>query len=72
MNFDCRGLKQVIIDYVHNPTLQRVCKGGLAVVTLLCVSGLLVFNLYDVGVSGALHELWHKLGKDEDLPLYMR
>ncbi len=52
------GMRSVIVDYVHDVPVQRAALGALAAVTCVTVLGLTLFNIRDVGLTGAISELW--------------
>ncbi len=54
------GMRSVIIDYVHDPPVQRIALALLAAFTVLTALGMTKFNLMDVGITGGIKELFVK------------
>ena len=52
------GMRSVLIDYVHDPALQKVALGVLAGVTVLTAVGLTKFNIQDIGLTEGVKQLW--------------
>lgn len=52
------GMRAVIVDYVWNVPQQRMALGALAAATVLMAVGLTKFNLFDVGLTGAIKTLY--------------
>jgi len=52
------GMRSVIIDYVHPIPIQRMALGILAAVTAVTMLGLTYFNYNDVGLTGAIKNLY--------------
>ena len=52
------GMRSVLVDYVHDPTSQRMALAALAGVTALTALGLTKFNLTDEGITAAVKDLW--------------
>ena len=52
------GMRAVIVDYVWSVPQQRMALGALAGVTVLMTLGLTKFNLFDVGLTGAIKALY--------------
>lgn len=52
------GMRSILIDYVHDPSLQKVALGVLAGVTLLTAIGLTKFNAMDVGLTEGFKQLF--------------
>jgi len=52
------GMRGVIIDYVWDVPQQRLALLALAGVTVLTAVGLTKFNLFDVGLTGAIKEIY--------------
>jgi succinate dehydrogenase hydrophobic anchor subunit len=52
------GMRAVIVDYVWSVPQQRMALGALAAVTVLMTLGLTKFNLFDVGLTGAIKTLY--------------
>ncbi len=52
------GMRSVIVDYVHDVSMQRIVLLLLAVTTAAMGVGLTMFNLTDVGLTGAIRGLW--------------
>lgn len=54
----CRGLGQVITDYVHGDTPIKLANTGLYVLSAVTFAGLCYFNYHDVGICKAVAMLW--------------
>lgn len=54
----CRGLGQVITDYVHGDTSIKLANTGLYVLSAVTFAGLCYFNYHDVGICKAVAMLW--------------
>lgn len=54
------GVRSILVDYVHDPTNQRIGLAVLAGVSVLTAIGLTKFNLTDEGITGAVKDLWVK------------
>lgn len=52
------GMRSVIIDYIHPIPTQRMALGALAAVTVLTMVGLTYFNYNDIGLTGAIKNLY--------------
>lgn len=52
------GMRSVIVDYVHDVITQRMALAALAGVTVVTAVGLIKFNITDVGLTGAITELY--------------
>lgn len=54
------GMRSIIVDYVHTEGAQTACFALLAGFTVLTAIGITKFNLTDVGLTGAVKELFTK------------
>lgn len=54
------GMRSIIVDYVHPEGIQTACFALLAGFTVLTAIGITKFNLTDVGLTGAVKELFTK------------
>ncbi len=52
------GMRAVIVDYVWSVPQQRMALGALAAATVMMAVGLTKFNLFDVGLTGAIKTLY--------------
>lgn len=58
--FVCRGIDQVLTDYVHGDTKVKMAKAGLFLLSTVTFAGLCYFNYNDVGICKAVALLWSK------------
>ncbi len=49
-----------MVDYVHDPSLQRIAIAASGVVAVLTAGALLKLNVTDVGITNGFKLLWRK------------
>ncbi|XP_028320426.1 succinate dehydrogenase [ubiquinone] cytochrome b small subunit B, mitochondrial isoform X1 [Gouania willdenowi] len=54
------GLGQVLTDYVHGETKEKMASAGLFLLSTVTFAGLCYFNYSDVGICRAVALLWSK------------
>ncbi len=54
----CRGIGQVLTDYVHGDTKIKLAKAGVFLLSTATFFGLCYFNYHDVGLCKAVAMLW--------------
>ncbi|KAM6959423.1 succinate dehydrogenase [ubiquinone] cytochrome b small subunit B, mitochondrial [Aplochiton taeniatus] len=54
------GLGQVLTDYVHGETKEKMASAGLFLLSTVTFAGLCYFNYNDVGICKAVALLWNK------------
>lgn len=56
----CRGIGQVLTDYVHGDSKVKIANAGLFLMSTVTFAGLCYFNYNDVGICKAIALLWSK------------
>lgn len=56
----CRGLGQVLTDYVHGDAKIKMANAALFLLSTITFTGLCYFNYNDVGICKAVALLWSK------------
>ncbi len=56
--FFCRGIGQVLTDYVHGDVKVKLAKSGVLLLSTVTFFGLCYFNYHDVGLCKAVAMLW--------------
>ncbi|XP_064424817.1 succinate dehydrogenase [ubiquinone] cytochrome b small subunit B, mitochondrial isoform X2 [Latimeria chalumnae] len=52
------GLGQVVTDYVHGETMNKLANAGLYALSAATFAGLCYFNYHDIGICKAVAMLW--------------
>jgi succinate dehydrogenase (ubiquinone) membrane anchor subunit len=64
------GMRSIIVDYVHDVSMQRMALAALAGVTVLTAVGITKFNLTDEGLTAAVKDLWVQQQPPPPPPVY--
>ena len=62
------GMRSVLIDYVPDPSMQKVAIAAFGGIALLTAGALIKLNISDVGITNGVKSLWKKPSKTDSKP----